>query len=691
MAQKDLRRRNAGKQPRAGWADSTARMLLDDGMTTSGLNYARAAMPGRERTALARELVKAFLALDLSEIDPADVWKFAPSLTYLFGIDVTREVLKALEPAQPSPVWLLLMAALEPPEDPAATPEQADTELAEALETETAALVGEMGEEVSTSLELLLSVPRDHRATLAVMVLGQLAPAARQELAVLGLLAPTLGQATRGAMAADLARDRDPARLSFLATLDEATLGSGLLALVRRLLMRAGWAPGREVAAAFAGDPRTWPVTQVLESSRDGTGSQGTYLVRRRGDGRFAFIGVIENASRGAVDGVTAFDLSRTELRDLLDDLASRSIREARLSPALAAARMDAALARCRALGHPLPFVLAAGEGLLAGAATAKAAPAPTPPASGSSPPRAATAPAPRPPAALPQTWILLHTTETAGLRVAASDSAAAAAYLEAAAALVRTLEAGKRSRGGKLSFPPEFLPELRFWHKLKIAPATLQALTRLAATHADAVFDAPRRRAWQAAMADAARGFAGDERPLLAGLATDAAAALDPASGVAMAEQPFVHAAMALSLFAHLQVQAAGAQERARASLAAGPPSGAPAGPGFMGFAGAVFAALPMEWPPADYRIALLAIGEVWNAGVGGKPMGGAMAAARVALGKLLADARPAERRTVVAALEALPARWALEFAGDRRRLHDVRTSRAGVEVKIDLVFEEV
>lgn len=704
MAPNDHERRKAAKQQRrvarkaqaqggeaahaerTDWAKSTVRVLLADGLTTSGLDHMRAGLPAGSRTVLARGLLAAVLALDHDEVDLADTWKFAPSLTYMFGPDAVRQALAALEPTKPDPIWLLLASALEPPDDPGATPKPADAELAEAIAPAAAALalgevMGEiMGNDAPACLALLLGIPRDERATLATLVLGQLAPAARQEFAVFGLLAPTLGQAVRAVLASDLARNRKPAQLSFLASLGEAALGPGLLVFVRRLLMRSGWAPQAASNTPLAADPRAWPVTQVLASARDATGSQGTYLLRQRGKGRFAFISVIENTGRGAVDAAVAFDLDADECHELVRDLGTRGVKVVGLTPALAAERMEAAIARCRALGHPLPYDLAWGEGLLDGAATAGAAASPR-----------RTAP---PAAALAQTWVLLHTTETAGLRVAAPDSAAAAAFLEMATGLLRTLEAGKRSRGGKLVFPPEIGPELRFYHQLKIAPATQVALTRLAAGHGPAAFDDARRRAWQAALVTAGRAFAAEDRPQLAGLAAEAAAALDPNSGVAIADQPFVLAAMAISVFDHMRTLLSTPPARSAAASPAepaAPAAAAPASPGFMAFADGVFAALPMGWPPADYRAALLAVGAVWNAGVDGRTMGPALEAARAALGGLLARAEARERKAAQAALEALPARWALEFAGARLRVLDVRTRRDGLAVKIDLVLEEV
>jgi len=274
--------------------------------------------------------------------------------------------------------------------------------------------------------------------------------------------------------------------------------------------------------------------------------------------------------------------------------------------------------------------------------------------------------------------------------------------------------------------YPPEVGRELRFEHRPKLAPATAQAVRHLAAAHAPAVFDDARRGAWGASMAAAGRVFAADGRPALAGLAAAAAEALDPASGVAIAQQPFVLAAMALSLFDHANAQAHGHAPgcihadghahghapgcpHAEAAPGQAPASASPhqvakatqasatarqaakATQGFMPFADPLFAALPLGWPPADYRAALLVVAGIWNAGVAGEPMGPAMAVARPALERLLAQASAADRRTALAALADLPGRWALTFAGARLRVVDVRARRKGLELAIELVCEDV
>jgi hypothetical protein len=314
------------------------------------------------------------------------------------------------------------VAALEPPDDPAAEPELSDGRPDAVLDAAVRGLA--RLEDASEGLEAAMFVPRVLRAPLFARLLPRLAPAVRQELALIGLLVPSLGGAARAVLAAALVKDGEPAALAFLASLDAATLGAGLLTVVRRQLMRAGWAPGAQAPVPLAGDPRAWPVVQVLASRLDGWGSQGTYLVRSRGAGRFAVLGVVDNEDRGAVDGACAFDLDAEELAEAIEDLMTRGIRVADLAPAAAIARMRASIARCRALDQPLPLPVVLGEALLAGA---EAAPRPVP-ATRAATPRPPAARAEAVPPALVHSDALLHTKETAGLRLTAADSPAAAA-----------------------------------------------------------------------------------------------------------------------------------------------------------------------------------------------------------------------------------------------------------------------
>lgn len=687
-----------------GWAYTQVSNLLEDGLTTDGLDWTREHVPPGPPATRATQLFAAFLKRDLLgpalDLAPGDIWKIAPSLTYLFGPAAARAGFAALPVGLGGQAQLLLEAAYElPPADEAEPVPPSRGDAATAAEG-FLALGVELPADPFDCLELALGIPGELRALVATAALSQLAPDARGLFAAIGLRTPALGPATRAALARELAQA--PAGLAFLASLDHAALGSGLLAYVRRLLMKAGWSP-TAAARPLAGDPRAWPALDALASKRDGAGSQMLYLVRERAPGLYIFLGVVENTRRGAVDGSCGFDLDADGLRELRDFLADVGA-TTRLAPADVAARMTGAIARSRALGHPLPYEVAMGEALLAGVAQAPAparpggvaepqAPTAKRPGGVAAPQAPVASPAglkrlPAPPAALAESAALLHTHETAGLRLTAADGPAARAYLDQALALARKLEAGKRSRGGKVAFPAAIERELTFRNRMTVAPATLQALLRLAADQAEAVFDAPRRAAWRSGLEAAQAAFARSARPALAELAAAAAGALDPASPVPLAAQPFVLQALALSLFAHSAAAPADATP-APAPTPAGRPPG-PASHDFLLFVHPLLEALPPDWPADMVRQVLLGLADVWNAGVAGQPLDGPLVLAKLLVGGLLMRA-PRHRRRVQAALDALPACLALGAGGRRDWLADVQVAGAHPSWQIELVFDTV
>lgn len=741
------RQAKAARSERGAWADREVRMLLEDGMTTSGIDLARHGLPAGSKATLAREMLLAFLDLDLSEIEPADIWKFAPTLSYLFGPEVARQVVNQLaaSPRMPDPALMLLETAVEPPEDPAAEPPAAAPHpaLPEAppLFEQLAALADT---DPLEALTVAFATPRPQRGAIVAQLLATLTPGENTRgFLALGVLTPALGAEVRARLIDALAREAHPAGLAFLADLGEDELGPGLHAYARRQLMRVGWTPPATQPPPIAASPLAWPVVHVFESKVDGTGSQGTYLVRQRGAAHFALYGVIANDRRGAVDGIGAEDLDAHELAQTLAHWQSAGVRPTSLTPARAAARMAEAIARGEALGHPLPYEVALYRSLLAGVSR-QAAPA-----------RAARSARSAPASPdLAHTPAVLHTVAGQALRMACTDSPPARDFIHGAQALLQQLEAGRRSRGSKPAFPPELMRGLDRPYRLVAAPDSIKLLGEFAARHAEAVFTPALRTAWQAQLAACARTFAQSERPALAALAEAAAGAIAPGSGVPIGAQPLAIAALVRSVFGghHGHHGGDGHQgqgghpgedgypgedghhgenghhgpaahhsdpgDHARAmpqpqpgqpghrppqpaprpasSGAAAPHSAARSGAdaraeatgGLMAFAAPYFDALPFNRPAAYYRRAMLPVIALWNAGAASWPMGEVLARARAAAELLLEDEKPALRKAVLAALDTLPGRWATDFAGERRQVAEVRARRRGHDVVLEVVY---
>ena len=529
--------------------------LMDSGFNSAVLEKALAGLSREsDRAAVIRDLLAAFaeeppqLSLEGMELISA----FASLLLLLGDRPIVLEALRnALEPGpsleQASMGALMaLQEWLGEAMETIAPPREIVSRLGSALLD-----AARQGPNAEVYLAIALgTLPSPTRIPVADWLLDHLSSRERRLFGALALMAP-VGTALRVHLARGFAHG-GPEAQELLERLSEEELSASEREAARRPTLAEHV---RSLKRPPLSDlPFDWPAEEAWVTPPDASGVQGLILVRRQAPGRFALFSTVLTPILGFVQSFGAPGLTRADVNGMLDEMRDSGMLLVSMPPEYVLTRIRDGMRRAQERGLPLSFDFQAWRYLLAGLWSLPAIDI------------AAQVKAWADPSRLAETDLILGDEMIEGMALANDGTRGTEPFFAESGPLLDTArEVEPKPRKVKAADLDPMLGEIL---ALPFSAAVLKKLDAVIDRHVEAIATLDERRFWRDLLVQYAYLYANFDLTGLRTLCATAAWALDPVSGIPIAEQPFWRELLRQSAFEdHLKRYAESLDEAPRPS----------------------------------------------------------------------------------------------------------------------------